>query len=304
MSRPLPPLNSFRVFEAAARHLSFTQAASELGMTQAAVSYQIKLLEDRLGVSLFRRLTRQLALTDAGMKLAPVVAETFQRLRTAVNDLTEGVEGVLSISSINTFATNWLVPRLGRFQVAQPRIAVRLEASARLVDFGREDIDIGIRGGAGRWPGLAAVPLMSVELSPMVSPQLLSRTGGLEGPRDLLKLPLLAPEEEEWERWFAAAGEPVELHPTGPFSTFETQHMLGQAAISGQGVALLSVGLFGDELDQGRLVQPFTTTIPMPQGYFLVYPEARAATPKIRAFQEWIIAELANDRLRRSQSVA
>lgn len=300
MSKPLPPLNTFRVFEAAARHLSFTQAASELGMTQAAVSYQIKLLEDRLGVALFRRLTRQLALTDAGQKLSPVVTETFQRLRTAISDLTEGAEGVLSISSINTFATNWLVPRLGRFQVAQPKIAVRLEANARLVDFAREDVDVGIRGGAGRWPGLVAVPLMTVELSPMVAPALLAKVGGVTRPRDLLKLPLLAPDEENWERWFDAAGEPVQLQPTGPFSTFETQHMLGQAAMSGQGVALLTVGMFGDELEQGRLVQPFPTSVRLEQGYFLVYPETRAATPKIRAFEDWILAELMQDRARRA----
>jgi LysR family glycine cleavage system transcriptional activator len=300
VSKPLPPLNTFRVFEAAARHLSFTQAASELGMTQAAVSYQIKLLEDRLGVALFRRLTRQLALTDAGQKLSPVVTETFQRLRTAISDLTEGAEGVLSISSINTFATNWLVPRLGRFQVAQPKIAVRLEASPRLVDFAREDFDVGIRGGAGRWPGLVAVPLMTVELSPMVAPALLAKVGGVTRPRDLLQLPLLAPDEENWERWFDAAGEPVQLQPTGPFSTFETQHMLGQAAMSGQGVALLTVGMFGDEIDQGRLVQPFPISVRLEQAYFLVYPESRANTPKIRAFEDWIVAELMQDRARRA----
>ncbi|MDB5365162.1 MAG: LysR family transcriptional regulator [Rhodospirillales bacterium] len=300
MSKPLPPLNTFRVFEAAARHLSFTQAAAELGMTQAAVSYQIKLLEDRLGTSLFRRLTRQLALTDAGQKLSPVVTETFQRLRTAISDLTEGAEGVLSISSINTFATNWLVPRLGRFQVAQPKIAVRLEASPRLVDFAREDFDVGIRGGAGRWPGLVAVPLMTVELSPMVAPSLLAKVGGVTRPRDLLQLPLLAPDEENWERWFDAAGEPVQLQPQGPFSTFETQHMLGQAAMSGQGVALLTLGMFGDELDQGRLVQPFATSVRLEQSYFLVYPETRANTPKIRAFEDWILTELMQDRARRA----
>jgi LysR family transcriptional regulator, glycine cleavage system transcriptional activator len=300
VSKPLPPLNTFRVFEAAARHLSFTQAAAELGMTQAAVSYQIKLLEDRLGVALFRRLTRQLALTDAGQKLSPVVTETFQRLRTAIADLTEGAEGVLSISSINTFATNWLVPRLGRFQVAQPKIAVRLEASPRLVDFTREDFDVGIRGGTGRWPGLVAVPLMTVELAPMLAPSLLAKVGGVTRPRDLLQLPLLAPDEENWERWFDAAGEPVQLQPTGPFSTFETQHMLGQAAMSGQGVALLTVGMFGDELEQGRLVQPFDTCVRLEQGYFLVYPEARANTPKIRAFEDWILAELMHDRTRRA----
>ncbi len=129
-------------------------------------------------------------------------------MRTAISDLTEGAEGVLSISSINTFATNWLVPRLGRFQVAQPKIAVRLEANARLVDFAREDVDVGIRGGAGRWPGLVACPLMTVELSRHgCAGVVLAKVGGVMRPRDLLQLPLLAPDEENWERWFDAAGD-------------------------------------------------------------------------------------------------
>ena len=155
MSR-LPPLSAIRAFEAAARHGSFTKAAEELGMTQAAVSYQVKLLEDRVGTPLFLRQPRRVVLSEAGKRLAPAVADAFQRLNVAFANLRETDENVLSVTAVNTVCTNWLVPRLGRFQMAHPNIAVRLEVSHRVVDFAREDFDIGIRGGKGIWPGLKA----------------------------------------------------------------------------------------------------------------------------------------------------
>src|SRR5512138_1146449 len=158
----LPPLSAIRAFEAAARHGSFTRAADELGMTQAAVSYQVKLLEDRVSTPLFVRQPRRVVLSEAGKRLAPAVAEAFQLLNAAFANLRETDENVLSVTAVNTFCTNWLVPRLGTFQVAHPTIAVRLDASSRLVDFTREEIDIGIRAGKGKWPGLKAHPLFPV----------------------------------------------------------------------------------------------------------------------------------------------
>src|SRR5919109_1400056 len=163
----LPPLSAVRAFEAAARHGSFTKAAAELGMTQAAVSYQVKLLEDRVGAPLFLRLPKRVALSEAGKRLAPPVTEAFQRLAAAFASLRESNEGVLSVTAILSFASNWLVPRLGSFQLAHPNIAVRLETSQRMVDFSREEIDVGIRGGRGTWPGLKTHLLMPTEFTPL-----------------------------------------------------------------------------------------------------------------------------------------
>lgn len=301
----LPPLNTLRVFDAVVRHLSFTKAAAELGMTQAAVSYQIKQLEERVGGPMFRRMTRSLALTDMGERLAPAVADAFARLNTAFAALREDSGGVLTVTAISTFTTNWLVPRIGRFQVAWPDIAVRLEISSRLIDFAREEFDVGIRGGPSSrasWPGLSSDQLISVDLAPMCSPNLLRQAGGrIERPSDLLRLPLLGeynavqPQrdmEDDWLRWFRAAGEPVNALP--PFKAeFASQHMLGSAAIAGQGVALLTPALFRPELTMGTLVRPLPARLEDVERYYLVCLESRRDIPKIRAFREWLLAEIA-----------
>jgi LysR family glycine cleavage system transcriptional activator len=180
MADRLPPLNTLRVFDAVVRHMSFTRAAAELGMTQAAVSYQIKLLEERVGAPLFQRLTRKLALTDAGRRLEPVVADVFVRLRAAFASFSSRNDGILAISSVITFTTTWLVPRIGKFQMAWPDIAVRLETDSRLVDLAREEFDVGIRGGRvtrGVWPGLASDLLLSVDLMAFCAPDLLAQYG-------------------------------------------------------------------------------------------------------------------------------
>src|SRR5579859_2713213 len=174
--------------------MSFTRAAAELGMTQAAVSYQIKLLEDRVGAPLFQRLTRKLMLTDGGQRLAPVVADIFVRLRAVFGSFSGRNDGILAISSVITFTTNWLVPRIGKFQMAWPEIAVRMETDSRLVDFGREEFDVGIRGGRqarGIWPGLASDLLLSVDLMPFCAPELLARFGPISSPAELVKMPLI-----------------------------------------------------------------------------------------------------------------
>src|SRR3712207_3570108 len=152
----LPPMSAVRVFEAAARHQSFTRAAEELGMTQAAVSYQIRMLEDRVGTPLFTRLPRQVVLTAKGRQLAPAVTEAFEALRDAFSGLEEAVQSVLSITTLTTFASAWLVPRLGRFQQLHPDIAVQIDVSSQVVDLARSDFDIAIRSGTGEWPGLEA----------------------------------------------------------------------------------------------------------------------------------------------------
>ncbi len=292
---PLPPLPAIRAFEAAARHQSFTRAAEELGMTQAAVSYQIKLLEDRVGEPLFVRGPRGVALTEMGNRLAPEITESFAQLRAAFDALKETSEGILAITSSGTFATNWLVPRLGGFQLAHPDIAVKLDASAHLVDFSRGEFDVGIRSGKGGWPALVVHPLFAAAYSPMLSPRLLERIGPLDAPADLLRRPgleIIDPSDDWWGDWFEAAGVPSpDLSASKGISVF-SQQLAGRAALAGQGVAILMPAFFAEELASGLLVQPFAL---LRQGaearYWLVYSETRRSSKKIRAFRDWILSE-------------
>jgi LysR family transcriptional regulator, glycine cleavage system transcriptional activator len=296
MSR-LPPLSAIRAFEAAARHGSFTKAAEELGMTQAAVSYQVKLLEDRVGAPLFLRQPRKVVLSDAGKRLAPAVAEAFQRLNAAFANLRETDGNVLSVTAVNTVCTNWLVPRLGRFQVAHPNIAVRLEASSRLVDFTQEDFDIGIRGGQGNWPGLKAHMLFPVLMTAVASPDFLKRHGPITKAEDLFNVTVLDGKDECWDRWFAAAGI-TQMRPLkGAGVEMPTQQMLGSAAMAGQGIALLTPALFDADLEAGRLVQvlPIVCSDNDMQ-YWLVHRDGRQNVPKVKAFRDWVLSEVEQDR--------
>ncbi len=288
----LPPLAAIRCFEAAARHQSFTHAAQELGMTQAAMSYQIKILEERLGGPLFLRGARGVTLTEAGRRLAPAVTDAFARLRAAFEEFSESGEGVLSITVLASFATSWLVPRLGAFQLAYPGIAVKLDVSSDIVDFAREEVDIGIRTGSGEWPGLAAHRLFAVAFTPMLSPKLLDRLGPLERPQDLPRFPLLDPTDAWWPEWFLAQGlEPPDLSQRTEMRVFY-QNLAGAAALAGHGVAMLTPAFFAQELRDGRLVQPFPFVRESGSHYWLVYPEARRRSPKIRAFRDWILATI------------
>jgi len=308
MSDRLPPLNTLRVFDAVARHMSFTRAAAELGMTQAAVSYQIKLLEDRIGAPVFLRLTRKLALTDAGQNLAPVVADAFVRLREALASVTGKNDGVLAVSSIGTFTTRWLVPRIGRFQLAYPEIAVRMDASDTLVDFTREPFDVGIRSGLrsrAQWPGLASDHLLSIDLAPFCAPELTARFHDVASPAALMGLPLLGefnPDrpspygvEADWRSWFDAAGA-AELEIPAVKASFGTQQLLAAAAMTGQGVALLTPEFFRSEVDSGRLIQLSQIRVKNVESYHLVCLAGRREVPKIRAFRDWLQSEIAIDR--------
>ena len=287
--------------------MSFTRAAAELGMTQAAVSYQIKLLEDRISAPLFRRLTRKLALTEAGQRLAPVAAEVFSRLHAAFAAVASKNDGILAISSVITFTTNWLVPRIGRFQMAWPEIAVRLETDSRLVDFTREEFDVGIRGGRqarGIWPGLASDLLLSVDLMPFCTPGLLAQFGPVLSPGDLAKMPLIGefnPDrphphgvEADWRSWFQAAGAPTIEMPALK-SRFATQQLEAAAALAGQGVALLTPQFFRSEIDSGRLIPLSPVRVRDVESYYLVCLAGRREAPKIKAFREWLQQELTLD---------
>jgi LysR family transcriptional regulator, glycine cleavage system transcriptional activator len=289
----LPPLSAVRAFEAAARHASFTRAAEELGMTQAAVSYQIKVLEERVGVPLFLRRPRQVVLTEAGRRLAPAVSEAFALLSEAYAAVRTGAQGTLVISTIQTFGSNWLARHLGSFQIAHPSIAVRLDTSSHMVDFAREDIDVGIRSGGGKWPGLAVHMLFPADFTPMLSPKLADSIGGVSEPADLLRLPILDPTDRWWTQWFAAAGVQADELAKRPGNSMGSQAFEASAAMAGQGVAILTRALFAAELADGRLIQPFDLVGDDGHAYWLVYPEARRNVPKVQAFREWLLAEIA-----------
>jgi LysR family glycine cleavage system transcriptional activator len=298
MPSSIPPLAAVRCFEAAARHQSFTRAAEELGMTQAAVSYQIKLLEERVGSALFVRTARGATLSDAGRQLAPAISDAFAQMRAAFADLSETAEGILRVTSLVTFANNWLVPRLGEFQLKHPGIAVALDATNNLVDFAREEVDVGIRSGHGHWWGLTAHPLFPAAFTPMLSPRLLERIGPLREPADLLSVPLLDlidPMDSWWIDWFQEAGVPVPDLSNRAGIRVQNQQLAGRAALAGQGVAILMPAFFAEELSSGHLVQPFPIVRRTNEThYWLVYAEARRRSPKIRAFRDWILSEAAS----------
>jgi len=297
MTDHLPPLAAIRVFEAAARHLSFTKAADELGMTQAAVSYQVKLLEERVGGPLFLRRPREVVLTEAGQQLAPRLRDAFDILRDAFADLADQSEGTLTINTMHTFAANWLAPRLGSFNLAHPNIAVRLETTTRVVDFAREEVDVVVRAGKGGWPGLVSTKLFDVHFTPMISPELAAKVGGINEPKDVLKVPLLDPRDEWWIIWFKAHDLPLEALETQTSPTFNMMTLDAEAAMAGMGITLLMPEYFQRELEQGRLIMPFERLIDQDSGYWLAYPESRRNVPKIRFFRDWIVAEAARRQL-------
>ncbi len=291
-SSRLPPLASVRAFEAAARLGSFTRAADELGMTQAAVSYQIRVLEERLGAPLFLRRPRQVVVTDVGRRLSGAVTEAFDTLHAAFAAVHDRAEGVLTLSSLHAFASNWLAPRLGGFQLAHPTLAVRLAATNHLVDFAREEVDAGIRSGRGPWPGLEAHDLFPVRFTPVCSPDFLARAGGVERPADLLRLSLISTDDPWWRAWFEHAGVDSAGLAGRTAIQLDQQQMEGSAALAGQGVAIVTPELWRAELRSGRLVQPFPLTAYLGSRYWLVYPKARRHLAKLRAFRDWLLAEV------------
>jgi len=285
----LPPLTAVRAFEAVARHLSFTRAAEELGMTQAAVSYQIRILEERIGAPLFLRKPRQIALSETGARLAPEVTHAFETLRSAFADSRGRIDGMLGITSVPTFASHWLVQNLGHFQLQHPNLAVRVESSPRVVDFATEEFDLGIRGSVGVPPGLAGHFLLAADFTPMLSPRLADSIGGIREPADLLKLPMVDADDPWFSLWFEQAGVTGYSIETRPISQLGSQNLEAAAAIAGRGVAMLTPAFYVEDIAAGRLIQPFDLIASDKHSYYLVYPQARRNSPKIKAFREWII---------------
>ncbi|QTD35910.1 transcriptional regulator GcvA [Pseudomonas fluorescens] len=287
----LPSLNGLRAFECAARHLSFTRAAEELNVTQTAISHQIRRLEDELGVRLFMRLKDGLALTEEGNAYFPGVRSAFLELRHSTERLLEANDhSVLTISTLVSVASKWLLPRLPSFREAYPEIDVRISAMTRLVDFRKAGIDAAIRYGNGEWPGLRADWLMSDEIFPVCSPRLLTGDKPLKTPADLAHHPLLQVSgltANDWNDWLHAAGQPP-LSVKGPRLTFDLAMMAVQTAIDGQGVCIGRSTYVDDDLRAGRLVAPFDLRLKSTSGFYFVTPHENAESKKIVAFRQWL----------------
>ncbi|MGN8120447.1 transcriptional regulator GcvA [Pseudomonas sp. 22082] len=287
----LPSLNGLRAFECAARHMSFTRAAEELNVTQTAISHQIRRLEDELGVRLFMRLKDGLALTEEGNAYLPGIRSAFLELRYSTEKLLESSNNsVLTISTLVSVASKWLLPRLPSFREAHPQIDVRISASTEWVDFRKGGIDAAIRYGDGNWPGLRADWLMSDEIFPVCSPRLLTGDKPLNTPVDLAHHPLLQVSgvtANDWNDWLHAAGQPP-LTAKGPRLTFDLAMMAVQAAIDGQGVCIGRSTYVDDDLRAGRLVAPFDLRLKSASGFYLVTPHENAESKKIVAFRQWL----------------
>jgi LysR family glycine cleavage system transcriptional activator len=294
--RRLPPLNALRAFEAAARHLNFSRAADELSVTPGAVSQQIQNLEDYVGVALFKRTSKGLLLTDPAQIALPALREAFDRLAEAASMLTAAVDGRrLTVSMAPSFAAKWMVPRLGKFEAAHPLVDVWVSAGMELVDFASGEVDLAIRYGTGRYPGLEVTRLMQETVIPVASPELLEQHP-LETPADLANHVLLhdgSPDADEscpdWTMWLAARGVKGVDGARGP--RFNQSSLVIEAASGGRGVALAKRAIAQADLDAGRLVAPLQIATAVDFAYYLVHPKAKGRLPQVKAFIAWLTAE-------------
>ena len=291
--RRLPPLNALRAFETAARHMNFSRAAEELSVTPGAVSQQIQNLEDYVGAALFKRTSKGLLLTDAAQTALPALREAFDRLGEAASLLTAAVDGRrVTVSAAPSFAAKWLVPRLGRFEAAHPEVDVWLSAGMELVDFANGEVDVAIRYGSGRYPGLEVQRLMSETVIPVASPELVAERP-LETPEDLGHHVLLhdgSPDADEscpdWSMWLTARGVKGVDGARGP--RFNQSSLVIEAAMNGRGVALAKRALAQADIDAGRLVAPLQIATAVDFAYYVVHPKAKGRLSQVRAFVKWL----------------
>jgi LysR family glycine cleavage system transcriptional activator len=298
MPRRIYPLNALRAFEAAARHLSFVKASEELSVTPAAISHQVKKLEEFLGFPLFRRRAAGLLLAESGQLLLSGVREVFLGLDTAMERVMESdSRGTITLSVAPAFAVLWLIPRVQKFYALHPDIDVRISTSLGLVDFQRDDFDAAIRLGSGQWFGLETIKLFDESVTPMCSPRLLEGPDAIRSPNDLRKHVLLHnhsmdydPDAPTWESWLQAAGaSDVDASRGTHFSL--PDHGL-QASIDGAGVVLGWRSLAVPDIQAGRVVAPFDLILPLGSSFYLTYPEAHSLRPNIAAFREWLMQEV------------
>ncbi|WP_448951887.1 LysR substrate-binding domain-containing protein [Labrys neptuniae] len=300
MKRVLPGTRALRTFEAAARHLNFTRAAEEVGLTPAAVSYQIKEIEDQLGLVLFVRSSRSIQLTSAGAILFEAASEALEGLQRAVTRATRAQRGSaqLSLSLGARFATNWFLPRLARFQAVHPDLKLRFDISDEIRDFELDDVDLAIRFGDGQQPGLRAVRLFDTVLVAVCSPKRLEAGPAIARPRDLIgqtlcyrawrKGDLIWP---DWRMWMVAAGID-DFDDSACVAFADTSHVV-QAVLDSGAIGLADLAMIANDLSEGRLVHLFEIGVPMAQGhsYHLLYADSRNDDPGIIAFRDWMLAE-------------
>lgn len=295
-----PGTRALAIFEAAARHLNFTRAAGEVGLTTAAVSHQIREIEDQLGVALFTRTSRSVQLTPAGRIMLDATVDALESLRRAVGRARKTARGqtMLRVSSDATMASKWLMPRVESFRKAHPDIELRFDVSWELRDFDRDDIDVAIRFGSGKYPGLRADRMFDNVIIPICSPELLLSGKPIAEPRDLLNHTLAHVDWTwqgitwpNWRMWMTAAG--IKDFDDSRCIVLEDSSQAIQMAMFGGAVALVDFTMVAADLSAGRLVRPFELGIKVPPEYacFVVYPEATADDPRIVAFRDWVLEE-------------
>jgi len=288
MATRLPPLSALRAFEAAARHLNFSHAGAELHITHGAISHQMKTLERELGVTLFHRRSRGVELTESGRSLALAVREALDRISRGVAELRARPHRALTVSVLPAFATHWLIPRLADFNRRHPDIDINVRAGQALADFSSEDVDLAVRYGGGKWPGLVAVQLAHEDVFPVCSPRFndghLPKTLAEMAKARLLHTPL-----QTWDEWFHALG--MKVAPSRRVMTFGETDVLLSAAIDGLGIALSRRILAQPELDSGRLVRPVRHSVRADRAYFIVYPDAIEPPPRLLIFRDWLLEQ-------------
>jgi LysR family transcriptional regulator, glycine cleavage system transcriptional activator len=290
----LPPLAAIRAFEAAGRHENFSRAAEELGMSQAAISYQIRQLEDRLGRPLFIREKGRARLSETGRRLLPMLSTAFVGMADAFSALHSDDIDVLTVSAPTTFGGTWLSARIGRFQLQHSDLAVRLSHSNVMIDFSASDFDVAIRVGGGVWPGLRSDFLFQSHVTPICSPAFME-SHSVGQPADILNVERLAPNDPWWAGWFSSIG--VSTAPTPQRGLdMESQVQEASAVQGGYGTALMTPMFWRAELESGRLVQPFDHLYLPGSAFWLVHPEHRIGVRKIERFREWLHDELKSDR--------
>lgn len=288
MGRKLPPLNALRAFEAAARNLSFTKAAGEMHVTQGAISRQVRLLENHLGIELFERTPHGVELSRAGHAYAAAISDALDRMGRATDELAAAsAHTVLTIRGYATFLARWLTPLLPTFQLRYANIAVRLIAAGDPVDFNRDKVDLGIRYGYGRWRGMACDLLFMDELMPVCSPSLI-KSLDLKRPIDLTRCTLLhlSSRQADWSNWFALAG--LEMPATARNIQFEDLSVLYECALSGYGVAMGQLQYVQQYLSRAELIAPFDLILRRQRGYYLICPKEQATLSKIVTFRDWL----------------
>ena len=290
--KKLPSLNFLNTFETVARHLSFTNAAKELYLTQAAVSHQIRSLEDQIGVELFHRKSRKIILTKEGEKLLPSVVNGLQGISDSLDNIRNyDFEDNLVVGVGSSFSANWLVHRLGGFYQKFPDINLHLKISTNDPDFRNEGTDLAVVWGKGDWKGVISEKLMVVEFTPVCSPELLNNYNSLKTPKDLIKFPLLDDSDYEfWQEWLEKAG--ISGKKFKRRLVIRDSNVLIRSALDGHGVALCAVGIVQEYLDSGQLIRPFDLSINGRGFYYLIYPEKSTRKPLVRLFKNWLIEEI------------